>query len=98
MAEKILGVDFGDTRTGLAVSDALGMLANGGVLSQGSAIVGEVGPELLTMAGNKAVVQPLAGASASAAPVYITVQSVLDGRVIAESTTKYQERAARAHG
>ncbi|MBO5218779.1 MAG: Holliday junction resolvase RuvX [Clostridia bacterium] len=29
MAEKILGVDFGDTRTGLAVSDALGMLANG---------------------------------------------------------------------
>ncbi|MBQ1988483.1 MAG: hypothetical protein II234_01080 [Clostridia bacterium] len=43
------------------------------------------------MAGNKAVVQPLgAGASASAAPVYITVQSVLDGRVIAESTTKYQ--------
>ncbi len=29
MAERILGVDFGDTRTGLAVSDALGMLANG---------------------------------------------------------------------
>lgn len=29
MAEKILGVDFGDTRTGLAVSDLLGMLANG---------------------------------------------------------------------
>ena len=27
--DKILGVDFGDTRTGLAVSDALGMLANG---------------------------------------------------------------------
>ncbi|MBE6613102.1 MAG: Holliday junction resolvase RuvX [Ruminococcaceae bacterium] len=29
MAEKILGVDFGDTRTGLAISDSLGMLANG---------------------------------------------------------------------
>ena len=29
MADRILGVDFGDTRTGLAVSDALGMLANG---------------------------------------------------------------------
>ncbi|MBQ8551506.1 MAG: Holliday junction resolvase RuvX [Clostridia bacterium] len=29
MAERILGVDFGDTRTGLAVSDLLGMLANG---------------------------------------------------------------------
>lgn len=88
---KIPGVNVGHIGT-------IPMLANGGVLSQGSAIVGEVGPELLTMAGNKAVVQPLAGASASAAPVYITVQSILDGRVIAESTTKYQERAARAHG
>ncbi len=29
MAEKILGVDFGDTRTGLAISDSLGMLAGG---------------------------------------------------------------------
>ncbi len=27
MAEKILGVDFGDARTGLAVSDALGFMA-----------------------------------------------------------------------
>lgn len=34
-------------------------LAKGGVLSQGSAIVGEAGPELLTMQGNSAVVQPL---------------------------------------
>jgi hypothetical protein len=88
---KIPGVNVGHIGT-------IPMLANGGVLSQGSAIVGEVGPELLTMAGNKAVVQPLSGASSPAGPVYITVQSVLDGRVIAESTTKYQERAARAHG
>lgn len=29
MAQRILGVDFGDMRTGLAVSDLLGMLANG---------------------------------------------------------------------
>ena len=28
MTEKILGVDFGDTRTGLAVSDALGFMAS----------------------------------------------------------------------
>ncbi len=35
------------------------MLAKGGILSQGSAIVGEAGPELLTMQGNRAVVQPL---------------------------------------
>lgn len=34
-------------------------LAKGGVLSQGSAVVGEAGPELLTMAGNRAIVQPL---------------------------------------
>lgn len=34
-------------------------LAKGGVLSSGSAVVGEAGPELLTMMGNKAVVQPL---------------------------------------
>lgn len=88
---KIPGVNVGHIGT-------IPMLANGGVLSQGSAIVGEAGPELLTMADNKAVVQPLSGGAATTAPVYITVQSVLDGRVIAESTTKYQERAARAHG
>lgn len=34
-------------------------LAKGGVLSSGMAVVGEAGPELLTMMGNKAVVQPL---------------------------------------
>lgn len=36
-------------------------LAKGGILSQGSAIVGEAGPELLTMMGNRAMVQPLTG-------------------------------------
>jgi len=75
------------------------LLANGGIVSKGTAIVGEAGPELLSVAGGKAVVQPLSNnVSAPSAPVYITVQSVLDGRVIAESTTKYQERAAKAHG
>lgn len=34
-------------------------LAKGGILSRGSAVVGEAGPELLTMMGNKAMVQPL---------------------------------------
>lgn len=75
------------------------MMAEGGVLEKGSAIVGEAGPELLTMQGNKAVVTPLTNqAPTPQAPVYITVQSVLDGRVIAESTTKYQNRMARANG
>ena len=35
------------------------MLAKGGILSQGSAIVGERGPELLSVVGGRAVVQPL---------------------------------------
>lgn len=34
-------------------------LAKGGVLSSGSAVVGEAGPELLTMSGGRAVVEPL---------------------------------------
>jgi phage-related protein len=88
---------------GVKINGSIGkipMLANGGVLEQGSAIVGEAGPELLSMSNGKAVVQPLTNQTATTptAPILITVQSVLDGRVIAESTTKYQERAARAHG
>lgn len=39
-------------------------LAKGGVLSSGSAIVGEAGPEILTVSGGRAVVQPLTGHSA----------------------------------
>lgn len=35
------------------------LLAKGGILSSGSAIVGEAGPELLTVAGGKSIVQPL---------------------------------------
>ena len=37
------------------------MLASGGILSSGSAVVGEAGPELLTLTGGRAVVQPLSG-------------------------------------
>ena len=75
------------------------MLANGGVLSKGSAIVGEAGPEMLTVNNGKAIVQPLGnGGSTASAPIYITVQSVLDGKVIGQSVTKYQNRQARANG
>lgn len=35
------------------------LLANGGILMNGSAIVGEAGPELLTNVGGRSVVQPL---------------------------------------
>lgn len=41
-------------------------LAKGGILSQGSAVVGEAGPELLTMSGSKAIVQPLTNNSTTA--------------------------------
>ena len=37
----------------------LAYLAEGGILKAGSAVVGERGPELLTMMGDRAVVQPL---------------------------------------
>ena len=38
-------------------------LATGGILAQGSAVVGEAGPEILTVSGSKAVVQPLSGSA-----------------------------------
>ena len=89
---KTLGFSLGTIGT-------IPLLANGGILSKGSAIVGEAGPELLSMNNGKAVVQPLGnGGSTASAPIYITVQSVLDGKVIGQSVTKYQNRQARALG
>lgn len=40
-------------------------LAKGGVLTRGMAIVGEAGPELLTMLNGKTIVRPLNGNEAS---------------------------------
>ena len=37
------------------------MLANGGILTSGTAIVGEAGPELVSVSGGQAMVQPLTG-------------------------------------
>lgn len=89
---SILGINIGTI-------GHLPMLAQGGVLKSGSAIVGEAGAEMLTMVNGKAVVQPLSNSpTGTAEPTTIIVQSVLDGRVIAESTTKYQGRMARANG
>ena len=72
------------------------MLANGGVVTKGQAIVGEAGPELLNVSNGKTTVTPLN--NAPTAPTTIVVQSVLDGRIIGESVTKYQGRMARANG
>lgn len=51
-ANKIPGVNLGTI-------GKIPYLASGGTLYNGSAVVGEAGPELLTVTGNKAVVQPL---------------------------------------
>jgi len=74
------------------------MLANGGVVTKGQAIVGEAGPELLNVSNGKTTVTPLTNGAAASAPTTIVVQSVLDGRIIGESVTKYQGRMARANG
>lgn len=56
-------------------------LARGGILSQGSAIVGEAGPELLTVSGSRAIVQPLTNQTANNTAsfgninVYVTASS-----------------------
>lgn len=73
-------------------------MANGGVLTQGSAIVGEAGAELLTMDRGRAIVQPLTPALETSAPMNITVQSVLDGRIIGESTTTFSRNQDRRFG
>ena len=51
-ANKIPGVNIGTIGT-------IPYLAKGGTLYEGTAVVGEAGPELLTVTGNKAIVQPL---------------------------------------
>lgn len=51
-------------------------LAKGGILSQGSAVVGEAGPELLTMSAGRAIVQPLTGGAATTAGPKVVIESV----------------------
>lgn len=93
-------IGFVNSLTGLRIGSVghIPFFANGGVLTHGSAVVGEAGPELLTMNQGKAVVTPLGGNSSGGAPINITVQSVLDGRVIGESTYKYLNQRGRAYG
>ena len=43
------------------------LLAKGGILTEGSAVVGEAGPEILTVSGSQAVVQPLTGSASAGA-------------------------------
>lgn len=55
------------------------LLAKGGVVRSGSAIVGEAGPELMTVLGNRTIVQPLpAGAVSSGGGRYSAAAQVRD--------------------
>ena len=89
-------------------------MANGGTLMQGSAIVGEAGPELLTVAGGKAVVQPLstntsriegllgdiAGTigKSSGYEQPFVVKVMIDDDEIGRAAFKYSSRRSQAYG
>ena len=104
---KIPGVDLGSI-------GKIPMMANGGTLLSGSAIVGEAGPELLTVSGGKAVVQPLSAntgriegllgdinsqlAGGSGWDIPFVVQVNLDGKVVGESAVQYIRRSDRGNG
>ena len=72
-AAGVVGTDW--KGLGLISHVSLPYLANGGILSRGSAIVGEAGPELLTLTDGKAMVQPLSGN----APSLTGVEGLLNG-------------------
>lgn len=62
-------------------------LAKGGILSRGSAVVGEAGPELLTLTGGKAMVQPLSGNGPSLAGVEGLLGGISDKLGAGQSVT-----------
>lgn len=89
------------------------MLADGGTVWSGSAIVGEAGPELLTVSGGKAVVQPLSANTGriegllgdissqlggGGYDIPFVVQVTIDGDVVGESAVQYIRRQDRAYG
>ena len=89
------------------------MLADGGTVWSGSAIVGEAGPELLTVSGGKAVVQPLSPNTGKIEgllgdissqlggggyDIPFVVQVTIDGDVVGESAVQYIRRQDRAYG
>lgn len=88
------------------------MLADGGTVWSGSAIVGEAGPELLTVSGGKAVVQPLTSNTGKiegllgdissqlggSYDVPVVVQVMIDRDVVGETAVQYIRRHDRAYG
>ena len=103
---KIPGVSIGNI-------GKIPMLADGGTVWSGSAIVGEAGPELLTVSGGKAVVQPLTANTGkiegllgdissqlggSGYDIPFVVQVNLDGKVVGQSAVQYIRRTDRGYG
>lgn len=94
------------------VTGQIPMLADGGTVWSGSAIVGEAGPELLTVSGGKAVVQPLSPNTGKIEgllgdissqlgggyDIPFVVQVTIDGDVVGESAVQYIRRQDRAYG
>lgn len=83
------------------------LLAKGGIVKRGSAIVGEAGPELLTVLGNRTVVQPLSsgrstpsGSSYTGSPISINVYAAegQDENLIAELVMRKIETATQRKG
>lgn len=87
-------------------------LAKGGMLEDGMAVVGEAGPELLTVGNGRAVVQPLPGNTGKIESLLgsidsriggqgeltIVVPVSLNGRIIGEETYRYIQNRGRANG
>ena len=103
---KIPGVSIGNI-------GKIPMLADGGTVWSGSAIVGEAGPELLTVSGGKAVVQPLSPNTGKIEgllgdissqlggggyDIPIVVQVMINEDVVGETAATYIRRQDRAYG
>lgn len=104
---KIPGVSIGQIGN-------IPFLANGGILKSGSAVVGDAGPELLTVTGGKAVVQPLSvntgkiegmlGNISGQLGQYaendipFVVNVIMDGDVVGQTAFNYNRRRERANG
>lgn len=105
VVNKINGISFTNPFTGTVYGfnipniPTIPYLAKGGILSQGSAIVGEAGPELLTMMGSRAMVQPLTSQNKTTnlGGINITVYGAPGQNVqeLAEIIMEEQESAVR---
>lgn len=87
-------------------------LAKGGIVGEGSAIVGDAGPELLTVSNGRTMVQPLPGNTGKIesllgsidsriggqGEIQIVVPVTLDGREIGEASYRYIQNRGRVNG